>query len=126
MRVFGPASAGGVLGQILAPFADLGVVGASTYSNRTAPGSDHAAFSVNGLPGVYIDQDPLEYGRYTWHTNLDTYERVSEEEAKQAAIVIASAVYHLAMREEKLPRFGREQMPALNYFPTPKGQEGLR
>lgn len=119
MRAFGPAETGEVLRQILAPFADLTVFGASTYSNRTAPGSDHAAFSVNGLPGVYIDQDPLEYGEFTWHTSLDTFERISEEDAKQAAIVIASAVYHVAMREEKLPRFTKENMPKLNYFPTP-------
>lgn len=120
MRAFGPAETGEVLRQILAPFADLTVVGATTYSNRTAPGSDHAAFSVNGLPGVYIDQDPLEYGEFTWHTSLDTYERISEEDAKQAATVIASAVYHVAMREEKLPRFTKENMPKLNYFPMPK------
>jgi carboxypeptidase Q len=119
MRIFGPAETGDVLRRILEPFKDLGVVGATTYSNRTAPGSDHAAFSVNGLPGVYIDQDPLEYGEFTWHTNLDTYERISEEDAKQAAIVIASAVYHAAMRDEKLPRFTKENMPKLNYFPTP-------
>ncbi len=115
MRVFGPPEAGDVLRQILAPFADLGVVGAGTYSNRTAPGSDHGAFSVNGLPGVYIDQDPLEYGAWTWHTSLDTYERIHEPDAKQAAIVIASAVYHLAMREERLPRFSKEQMPARKF-----------
>jgi hypothetical protein len=119
MRVFGPAGTGEVLRKILAPFADLGVVGATTYSNRTAPSSDHAAFSVNGLPGVYIDQDPLEYGEWTWHTSLDTYERISDEDAKQAAIVIASAVYRVAMRDEKLPRFTKENMPKLNYFPTP-------
>lgn len=119
MRVFGPIETGEVLRKILEPFKDLGVVGASTYSNRTSPGSDHAAFSVNGLLGVYIDQDPLEYGEFTWHTNLDTYERISEEDAKQAAIVVASTVYHVAMREEKLPRFSKENMPKLNYFPTP-------
>ncbi|MGH9837968.1 MAG: M20/M25/M40 family metallo-hydrolase [Blastocatellia bacterium] len=111
MRVFGPPEAGEVLRQILAPFADLGVVGAGTYSNRTASGSDHAAFSVNGLPGIYVDQDPLEYGALTWHTNLDTYERIHEPDAQQAATVIASAVYHLAMREARLPRFSKEQMP---------------
>ncbi len=119
MRVFGPAETGEVLRKILVPFADLGVVGASTYSNRTAPGSDHAAFSVNGLPGVYIDQDPLEYGEFTWHTNLDTYERISEEDTKQAALVIASAVFQIAMRDKKLPRFSKENMPKLNYFPVP-------
>ena len=36
-----------------------------------------------------------------------------------AAIVIAATVYHAAMREEKLPRFAKENMPKLNYFPTP-------
>jgi Zn-dependent M28 family amino/carboxypeptidase len=119
MRVFGPDEAGRVLRQIIAPFSDIGVVGAGTYNNRTSPGSDHAAFSVNGLPGVYIDQDPFDYGEFTWHTNLDTYERVFEPDARQAAIVIASAVYHLAIRDELLPRFTRDQMPPLNYFPTP-------
>lgn len=118
MRAFGPPAAGDVLKQILAPFADLGVAGASTYSNRTAPGSDHAAFSVNGLPGVYIDQDPLDYGRYAWHTNLDTYERVYEPDARQAAIVIASTVLHLAMRDDLLPRFTSAQMPRRQYFPA--------
>jgi hypothetical protein len=119
MRVFGPPEAGEVLREMLAPLADLGVVGASVYSNRTAPGSDHAAFSVNGLPGVYIDQDPLEYGEFTWHTNLDTYERIVEEDARQAAIVIATVVWQTAMREEKLPRFAPDKMPPLNYFPAP-------
>lgn len=117
MRVFGPPEAGEVLREMLAPLADLGVVSASVYSNRTAPGSDHAAFSVNGLPGVYIDQDPLEYGEFTWHTNLDTYERIVEEDARQAAIVIATVVWQTAMREEKLPRFAPDKMPPLNYFP---------
>lgn len=119
MRIFGPFEAGEVLRQILEPFKDLTVFGASTYSNRTAPSSDHAAFSVNGLSGVYIDQDPLEYGEFTWHTSLDTFERISEDDAKQAVIIIASTVYHVAMREEKLPRFTKESMPKLNYFPTP-------
>ncbi len=113
MRVFGPGEAGQVLRRILAPLADLGVAGAGVYSNRTAPGSDHAAFSVNGLPGVYIDQDPLQYA-IAWHSNLDTYERVDEADAKQAAVVIASTIYHLAMREELLPRFSKEQMPPRN------------
>jgi hypothetical protein len=33
-------------------------------------------------------------------------------------MVIASAVYHLAMRDEKLPRFTKEQMPALPAIAT--------
>ena len=30
---------------------------------------------------------------------------------KKSAIVVASAVYHLAMRDELLPRFTKDQMP---------------
>lgn len=111
VRVFGPAEVADVLRQILAPFKDLGVLGTGTYSNRTYGGSDHSSFSMNGLPAFYIDQDPIEYGEFTWHTNLDTYDRVIEEDVKQNAIVIGATVYQLAMRDELLPRFSREQMP---------------
>jgi hypothetical protein len=31
---------------------------------------------------------------------------------KKSAITIAAAVYHLAMREEMLPRFSKDKMPA--------------
>lgn len=112
MHVFGPPEAGEVLRQILAPFADLGVVGATTYRNRTPPGSDHAAFSVNGLPGVWVDQDPLDYGEASWHSSADTFERLVEDDLRQAAVVMAAAVYHVAMRDAPLPRFAPSEMPA--------------
>ena len=52
-------------------------------------------------------------GSHTWHTNLDTYERIIEDDAKKAAVVVATAVYHLAMRDELLPRFTKDAMPPL-------------
>ena len=64
-------------------------------------------------------QDPIEYQTYTWHTNLDTYERVVEEDVKKAAIVMAAAVYHVAMRDQLLPRFTDEQMPRRPGAPAP-------
>lgn len=118
IRVFGPQEAADVTRQILTPFTDLGFAGAGTYSNRTYGGSDHSSFSMNGLPAFYIDQDPIEYGEYTWHTNLDTYERVVEEDSRNNAIIIAATVYQLALRDEPLPRFSKEQMP-------PPGVPGL-
>ena len=48
---------------------------------------------------------------YTWHTNLDTYERIVEDDVQKSAIAVAAAVYHLAMRDEMLPRFSKEEMP---------------
>ena len=65
------------------------------------------------MPGIGAQQDPIEYSNITWHTNNDTYERIVEDDAKKAAIVFAAAVYHLAMRDDLLPRFSKEAMPAL-------------
>ena len=69
-------------------------------------------FNAAGLPGIGVRQDPIEYGTYTWHTNLDTYERIIEDDVRASAVVIAAAVYELAMRDALLPRYPREQMPA--------------
>ena len=80
--------------------------------SRRRGGSDHTSFNEAGLPGIGMRQDPIQYGTYTWHTNLDTYERVIEQDAIKSAIAIAAAVYHLAMRDELLPRLD-EQMPSL-------------
>ncbi|MCV4655873.1 hypothetical protein OFM13_31550, partial [Escherichia coli] len=55
--------------------------------------------------------DPIEYLTHTWHTNLDTYERIVEDDVKKSAIVIAAAVYRLAMQDELLPRFTADKMP---------------
>lgn len=113
MTVFGPADAGGIVRQAIAGFAGNGLLGATTTRSRNRGGSDHTSFNEAGLPGIGIGQDPIEYGTHSWHTNLDTYERVIESDAQQSAMAIASAVYQLAMREEKLPRFTKEEMPPL-------------
>jgi carboxypeptidase Q len=111
--VFGPAEAAAIVRQAVAPFADSGVAGATLTRSRRRGGSDHTSFNEAGLPGIGVQQDPIEYGTYTWHTNLDTYERIIETDAQASAMAIAGAVYHLAMRDEKLPRFTKEQMPSL-------------
>ena len=112
MTVFGPPTAANVLRPMLAPFAGNGVMGATATRSRARGGSDHTSFNEVGLPGIGVGQDPIEYGTHTWHTNLDTYERIIESDAQQSAMAIAAAVYHLAMRDEKLPRFAKDQMPA--------------
>jgi carboxypeptidase Q len=113
MTVFGPPTAATIVRQALAPFAHQGVAGATFTRSRRRGGSDHTSFNEAGLPGIGVGQDPIEYNSHTWHTNLDTYERVIESDAQASAMAIASAVYHLAMREEKLPRFTKDQMPTL-------------
>jgi len=109
--VFGPPEAASILRDILEPFKTDGVVGAVTSRGRRLGGSDNTSFSQAGLPGIGMGQDPIEYNSYTWHTNLDTYERILEDDVKKDAMVVAWAVYQLAMRDDLLPRFSKADMP---------------
>jgi len=119
MSVFGPPEAASVLRDALMPFADLGVGGAINSSGRSLGGTDSTSFNAAGLPGIGVSQDPIEYFNVTWHTNLDTYERIIENDVKSSAIAIAAALYQLVMRDEPLPRFKAEEMPKLAPVPTP-------
>jgi len=110
--IFGPPAAADALRAALAPFEDVGVAGARAGSGRNLGGTDSTSFNAAGLAGVSIGQDPIEYNSNTWHTNLDTYERVVPDDAVKASMVVAGAVWHLANRAEPLPRFTKETMPA--------------
>jgi Zn-dependent M28 family amino/carboxypeptidase len=83
----------------LKPFADMG---ASTIAIRNTTGTDHLSFDAVGLPGFQFIQDEIEYGR-GYHTNMDTYERLSMADLRQNAIITASFAYNAAMRSARLP-----------------------
>ncbi len=109
--VFGPPEAANILREILAPFKDDAVVGAVPSRSRRLGGSDNTSFNQAGLPGIGMGQDPIEYNSHTWHTNLDTYERILEDDVKKNAMIVAWSVYQLAMRDELLPRLAAGEMP---------------
>ncbi|WP_133273761.1 M28 family metallopeptidase [Hymenobacter radiodurans] len=85
----------------LQPFADMG---ATTITPRNTGGTDHLAFDAVGLPGFQFVQDGLDYNTRTHHTNQDTFDRLQADDLKQASVIVASFVYHTAMRDQKLPR----------------------
>jgi hypothetical protein len=90
-----------VFEQLLWPFRDLGVV---AVKHGDTGGTDHLAFDGAGIPGFNFIQDPIEYSVRSHHTDVDTYDNLVLEDLQQAAVVVASTVYHLAMREEMMPR----------------------
>jgi carboxypeptidase Q len=90
-----------IFGAWLAPFHDLG---AETLTVLNTGGTDHMPFDAVGLPAFQFIQDPLNYDTRTHHSNLDLYEEVVPDDLKQAAVIMASFVYHAAMRDEMLPR----------------------
>lgn len=85
----------------LRPFRYLG---ASTLTTLNTGGTDHMPFDAVGLPGFQFIQDPLSYETKVHHSNLDLYEAASPDDLKQASAVLATFVYHAAMRDAMLPR----------------------
>ncbi len=97
----GNTAAGPIFKAWMMPFADKGV---KTVTHANTGGTDHLAFDGIGLPGFQFIQDDVEYGTRTHHSNMDTYERVQENDMKLNAAVIASFVYHAANRSALFPR----------------------
>ena len=120
--VFGPAGAAAMVDDAMKPFADWGYVGTLPSESRRVAGTDSTSFNNAGLPGIGLAQDPFDYGSFTHHTNLDTYERIYEEDVREGAVEIASAVYALAMADEMLPRFKDADMPKPMPEPGPGAQ----
>ena len=89
----------------LAPFEDLG---AKTVTVNNTGGTDHLAYDGVGLPGFQFIQDPMDYNTRTHHSNMDTFDRLVEEDLKKSATIVASFVYHTSERVDKLPR---KEMP---------------
>ena len=120
--VFGPPAAADMLREAMMPFADWGFMGASASDSRRTGGTDSTSFNNAGLPGIGLAQDAFDYGSFTHHTNLDTYERIYEEDVREGAVEIASAVYSLAMADQMVPRFKAEEMPKPVPEPGPGSQ----
>ncbi len=117
--VFGPPSAAAMIRDALAPFADWGFMGVRASNSRNLGGTDSTSFNNAGLPGVGLSQDPFDYNTFTHHTNLDTYERIYEQDVREGAVMIASAVYAVAMADSQVPRFTAAEMPAPVPVPAP-------
>ena len=95
------AAAKPIFAAWLEPLADLG---ADTVTMRRTGGTDHMAFNGVGLPGFQFIQDGLDYRSQTHHTNMDVYDHLNAADMKQASVVMATFLYHAAMRDEMIPR----------------------
>ena len=120
--VFGPPGAADIVRDAMMPFAEWGFMGVMPSDSRRTGGTDNTSFSNAGLPGIGLAQDAFDYGSFTHHTNLDTYERIYEEDVREGAVEIASAVYAVAMADQMLPRFKDSDMPKPVPQPGPGSQ----
>lgn len=92
----------------LTPFHDLG---AKTINVGNTGGTDHQSFDALSLPGFQFIQDPMDYNTRTHHSNMDTFDRLVEDDLKKSATIVASFVYHTSERAQKLPR---KPLPTIN------------
>lgn len=97
----GNAAVGPIFQSYLEPFKDLG---ATTVTISNTGGTDHQSFDRVNIPGFQFIQDGMDYNTRTHHSNQDTYDRLVEDDLKQASTIVASFVYHTAQRAEMLPR----------------------
>jgi peptidase M28-like protein len=97
----GNAAIASIFQQWVPAVSDLGF---TTVTLRNTGSTDHASFDQVGLPGFQFIQDPRDYETRSAHTNMDAYERLSEPDLKQAAVIMAIFVYNTSQREAMLPR----------------------
>ncbi|MDR1602872.1 MAG: M20/M25/M40 family metallo-hydrolase [Tannerella sp.] len=81
------------------PFESLGF---TTLSLRRTGSTDHVSFNIIGLPAYQFIQDRLEYGR-TYHTLMDTYERLSFDDLRINAALVAWFALNAAQDNARIP-----------------------
>jgi len=82
-------------------------------------GTDHASFVSCGAPGFGLGSGDWDYGRYTWHTNRDTYDKLSFDDVKNNATFAAMLVY---LASEDTVHMSREKRTVFSL--TLSGQPG--
>lgn len=90
----------------------------TTFPGSPAGGSsDHASFVAAGIPAFMLSALSWGYGTITWHTNLDTYDKLVFDDLKQNVILAATLAYKaseeptLVNREQMILPAGRDGRP---------------
>lgn len=74
-------------------------------------GSDHVSFLCSGAPGFRLQSNYPDYRQYTWHTNLDTYDKIVFDDLKNNATLAAMLAYLASEDPERVKR-DRTLLPA--------------
>lgn len=67
-------------------------------------GSDYASFVCAGVPAFSLSSLSWAYGPYTWHTDMDTFDKLVMDDVKNNATLTAMLVYLASEEVEMLPR----------------------
>jgi hypothetical protein len=67
-------------------------------------GSDHLSFLCRGAPGFRLQSAYDEYRQYTWHTTLDTYDKLVLPDLRNNATLAAMLAYMASEDPERVAR----------------------
>ena len=74
--------------------------------------TDSDAFACRDAPGFFLNSADWDYNDYTWHTNRDTFDKISWDVIRKNATLVAMLVYEAS---EDPGRVGRaRRIPALD------------
>ena len=69
--------------------------------------TDSDAFDCHDTPGFQLNSAEWEYDTYTWHTNRDTFDKISWHEVERNAIFVAMLAYQASEDPNTVPRTRR-------------------
>lgn len=72
--------------------------------NPGGGGSDYASFLAAGVPAFSLSSLSWSYSNYTWHTNLDTYDKIVFDDVRSNVILAAILAYMASEDNEKASR----------------------
>ncbi|MGA8037562.1 MAG: M20/M25/M40 family metallo-hydrolase [Candidatus Acidiferrales bacterium] len=78
----------------------LQAFGKLTVDDEVEFGTDTASFTLQGLPGINLNQDTSDY-KYTHHSAVDTFDKVSAELLDRNAAIMALTAYWIADRPDR-------------------------
>lgn len=92
-------------------------------------GSDHSSFVAAGAPAFMMSSLNWSYWNYTWHTNLDTYDKIVFDDVKNNVVLIAIMTY-LASEDPERTNRERATLPINsrtgNQMTWPEPRDGNR
>jgi hypothetical protein len=68
-----------------------------------AGSTDHYHFRMAGAPALDLTPVPWDYARLTWHTVLDTYDKLVFEDLRTNAVLVAMLAYLAAEDSARVP-----------------------
>ncbi|MDT8342049.1 MAG: M20/M25/M40 family metallo-hydrolase, partial [Longimicrobiales bacterium] len=86
--------------------------------NPSSGGTDHASFVCVPAPGFSLGALSWDYGSHTWHTHRDTFDKLSFDDLRNNAVLVASLAYLASEDPERVSRETRDVLAG------PGGQSG--